>query len=106
MMERHDKIINQLASAKCSGMLANKLHTAQVITDPVYEEALNAGPGVVETVRIRPVVSAVLAKVEMNTENYYKFLGILQELGGLQDTVQLLQGTLITFLIYSFQASA
>ena len=94
-MERSDKIINQLASARCSGILAIKLHSARVITDPVYEEALNAGPGVVETVRIRPVISAVLAKVEMNTENYYKFLDVLQELGGLQDTVQLLQGRLL-----------
>ena len=93
-MERRDKLINQLASARCSGVLADKLHSTHIITDPIYEEALNAGPGVVETSRIRPVISAVLAKVEMNTDHYYKFLDILQELGGLQDTVQLLQGKL------------
>ena len=74
------------------------LHTSFTVHGlRVFEEALNAGPGVVETVRIRPVVGAVLAKVEMNTENYYKFQDILQELGGLQDTVQLLQGMLIVF---------
>ena len=92
ILKRWDRIVNQLASAKCSGVLADKLHSTHFITDVIYEEALNVGPGVVETSRIRPVIGAVLAKVEMNTDNYCIFLAALLELGGLDDVLQLIEG--------------
>ena len=93
ILKRCDTIINQLASAKCSGVLADKLHSTHFITDATYEEALNVGPGVVETSRIRTVIDAVLTKVEMDADNYYIFLAALLELGGLDDLLQLIEGT-------------
>ena len=93
ILTRYDTIIDQLASARCSGHLADKLRGKELITGQIYEEALNVGPGVVESTRIRPMINAVLAKVELNTKNYYTFVGVLREIEGAADIVQyIIQG--------------
>ena len=92
ILTRYDTIINQLASARCSGDLADKLLSKKFITRAIYEEALNVGPGVVESTRIRPMMSALLAKVELNAVMYYIFLGALQEIDGIDHIVQLIDG--------------
>ena len=95
ILTRYDAIVHQLASARCSGDLADKLRSKELITGAIYEEALNFGPGVVESTRIRPMINAVLAKVELNADNYGIFIGILQEIDGIEDTVQYVEGNLL-----------
>ena len=95
ILTRYDAIIHQLASARCSGVLADKLRSKKLITGEIYEEALNFAPGVVESTRIRPMINAVLAKVELNADNYYIFIGVLQEIDGIEDTVQYVEGNLL-----------
>ena len=93
ILTRYDTIIHQLASARCSGYLADKLRSKELITGQIYEEALNFGPGVVESTRIRPMINAVLAKVELSTTNYFTFVGVLREMEGAEDIVQyIIQG--------------
>ena len=45
-----------------------------------------------ESARIRSLMTAVHAKVEMNAASYHKFMVILREITGLEDIVQLLKG--------------
>ena len=92
MIRNYDLIINQLASVRCSGELADKLRSKKLISDQVYEEGINFGPGIVESTRIRAMINAVLAKVSLNKEHYCTFISILAELEGLEDMIHLLQG--------------
>ena len=92
ILTRYNTIIDQLASAKCSGHLADKFRSMKLITRQIYEEALNVGPGVVESTRIRPMINAVLAKVKLNAVTYQAFLGALQEIEGADHIVQLIDG--------------
>ena len=89
MRKNYATIIRQLAAAKCSGELADKLYCKEVITDGVYEEGT---AGDIETTRIRALIKAVHAKVEINKEIYYTFLEIVKDITGLEDILQLLQG--------------
>ena len=92
MLKNLDTIISQLAAAKCSAPLADKLRSRKLISKAVYEEGVNSGPGVVESGRIRCMINAVLAKVEINTEHFSTFIEILKEIGGQEDLISLLQG--------------
>ena len=83
-----DRIIEQLADAQCSGVLADKLRRSKLITKHVYELGTNVGPGVVESTRIRHMINAVLSKVQYNPHNYLTFIDILNEIEGLEDTLQ------------------
>ena len=47
--------------------------------------------GVTDSERIRPLVYAVLSQVEKNSAKYGKFLNILEDEGGMEELVQLLQ---------------
>ena len=89
MRERFAIIISQLAAAKCSVPLAQKLRSKKLISEQVYEEAVNFA--VVESKRIGCMIDAVLAKVQLNTEHYSTFIKILEEIGGMEDLIQLLQ---------------
>ena len=93
MLHNFDKIIEQLADAKCSGPLADKLYSRELISKQVHEEGVNVGPGIVESGRIRCMIKAVLAKVRTNTEHCSTFIKILKKIGGQEDLLQLLQGT-------------
>ena len=92
MLQNSDTIISQLAAARCSGHLADKLRSRRLISEQVYEEGLNVGPKIVESTRIRVMMNTVLAKVRLNSEHHCTFIHILTELGGLEDIIQLLQG--------------
>ena len=92
MLQNRDMIISQLAAEKFAGKLADKLHSKRLISDQVYEEGINFGPGIVESTRIRVMINAVLAKVSLNKEHYCTFISILTELEGLEDMIHLLQG--------------
>ena len=69
--------------------LAGKLFSAGMITRSTAQKANMRG--ITDSERIRPLVYAVLSQVEKNTANYGKFLNILEDEGGIQELVQLLQ---------------
>ena len=91
MRQNFDTIITQLAAAKCSISLANKLRSEGLVSPEVYEEGVNVGP-IVESKRIGCMINNVLARVKLNPEHYSTFIEILIEIGGQEDLVQLLQG--------------
>ena len=92
MLRCFPKIIEYLADQQCARDLAPKLFGSELISKRVYELATNAGPGVVESTRIEPMVRAVLGKVQQNPQIYHKFIEILTEIGGLKEIMHLLQG--------------
>ena len=85
-----DELIEKLADADVAKSLADKLRKKEVITHYCWEKACL--PNVPNTDRIRPLINAVLSKVEMNTANYGKFIAILIEIDGLQSIIELLEG--------------
>ena len=89
MLETFDIIISQLAAAKCSGQLANKLRSKELISEQVYEKGVNFV--IVESERIGCMINAVLAKVRLNPKHYTTFIKILEEIGGMEDLIHLLQ---------------
>ena len=91
MLGNYSIIIEYLADQRCATNLAPKLFESELISKHVYELGTNFGPGVVESTRIEPMVKAVLSKVQQNPQIYYKFIGILNRIGGLEEIVHLLQ---------------
>ena len=69
--------------------LCGKLFSAGMITRSTAQKANMRG--ITDFERIRPLVYAVLSQVEKNTANYGKFLNILEDEGGMEELVQLLQ---------------
>ena len=79
MLQNSDTIISQLAAARCSGPLADKLRSRRLISEEVYEKGLNFGPDIVESTRIRVMMNTVLAKVRLNSEHHCTFIHILTD---------------------------
>ena len=69
--------------------LAGKLFSASMITRSTAQKA--SMRGVTDSERIRPLVYAILSQVEKNSANFERFLNILEDEGGLEELVQLLQ---------------
>ena len=60
-----------------------------MITHSLVEEAsVNA---IAQSKRIRPLMSAILSLVELNSEKYEHFLNILEDIEGLDELVHLLK---------------
>ena len=90
LLKSSDSLVPQLAAAKCAGTLANKLRAKELIVDSVYNAATSYGPGITEPSQIQAIIDAMLPKVERNSENYYIFLRILQDID--RDFAQLVEG--------------
>ena len=72
------KIIEKLADFKLARTLADKLAARGIIGKSIRDEADVSGPGVTESMRVRPIITAMQSKVETDAQVYYKFLEILQ----------------------------
>ena len=86
---RLDKIIDFLAVNCDPESLTDKLFAAGLINRSIAEEA--SMRAITKSQRIRPLVNTVLSLVEMNTENFGLFIQILEDIGGLDELVMLLQ---------------
>ena len=71
---------------KLAGRLADELNAAGILGQSVTEQAINFGPNVTETSRVRPIITALKDKIEHNAQIYHDFRGILQSLGADADT--------------------
>jgi len=71
-----------------AAIVADKLFTAKLITKSVRGEA--SVSCVVNYMRMRPLITAVHSQIDLNTNNYYEFLGILKSISGLESVVSLL----------------
>ena len=78
--ERFGKLIDHLAAAKCSGVLAGKLRAKRLIAEIVVSNATNYGPEMTEEKRIKCITDVMLLKVQQSSETYDKFLCILEEI--------------------------
>ena len=88
MAENREKIIEFLSANVSPEGLANQLQIAGLInTDVVGKAAVTAIP---VADRIRPVIKAVISKLELSEENAEKFKRVLNTLGVLEDLDQII----------------
>ena len=86
-----DRIVRFLAANVSPGGLADKLLVAGLISEGVRETALVAGLPVSE--RIRPMIDAVITRIELNHAKYDLFISVLRQFGSLEDLVQYIETT-------------
>ena len=82
---KYDLIITTLSKTVSAETLADKLHVKRLIGDDIRSKAQVAGVG---EDKIRPVIDAVLSKIELNSANYDEFIGTLREFGDLEDLIE------------------
>ena len=88
MAKNREKIIEFLSANVSPEGLANQLQIAGLInTDVVGKAAVTAIP---VADRIRPVIKAVISKLELSEENAEKFKRVLNTLGVLEDLDQII----------------
>ena len=83
------KIVSFLAADVSPGGLADKLLVARLISAHVREKALVTGVAASDT--IRPMVDAVINRIELNEANYGKFISVLREFESFEDLIQLIE---------------
>ena len=88
-----DKIVRFLAADVCAGELADKLLVAGLISENVREKALVTGVAVSET--IRPMIDAVINRIELNEAKYEKFVCVLRQFGSLEDLIQFIEASVL-----------
>ena len=86
-----DRIVRFLAANASPGGLADKLLVAGLISEGVRERALVAGLPASE--RIRPMIDAVITRIELNHAKYDLFISVLRQFGSLEDLVQYIETT-------------
>ena len=89
MALRCGEIIRFLATNVSPGALADKLLVVGLISDGVREKALVTGLPVSET--IRPMIDAVITRIELNAAKYDLFISVLRQFGSLEDLVQYIE---------------
>ena len=85
------KIVRFLAANVSPGALADKLLVAGLISDDVREKALVTGLPVSETVR--PMIDAVITRIELNAAKYDLFISVLRQFGSLEDLIEYIEMT-------------
>ena len=83
-----DTVIYHLGAARVAEELADKLFAKKLITNETREEASLAT--VIDT-KMRVLIPAVLAQVEIEPSNYDKFLQVLSAISGAEYIVKLLR---------------
>ena len=87
--QKRDKIINFLAANVSPGSLADKLREKHLINDEIRHKALVKGIPTPEN--IRPMVDAVITRIELNVANYDKFISVLKQFESLDDLIHFIQ---------------
>ena len=86
-----DTIVRFLAANVSPGGLADKLLVAGLINDDIREKALVTGLPVSE--RIRPMIDAVITRIEQNAAKYDLFISVLRQFGSLEDFIQFIESS-------------
>ena len=86
---KRDKIIRFLAADVSPGELADKLLVVGLIGENVRDKALVTSIPVYDT--IRPMIDAVLSRIELNGEIYDKFIGVLRQFQSFDDLIQFIE---------------
>ena len=82
----YDTVIYHLGAAQVAEELADKLYANKLIT---REMAAKANlPTRTDTEKMRDLILAVLAQVELEPANYHKFVQILSSISGAEDIVK------------------
>ena len=89
VFSKFDVIVSFLATNSSPGTLASKLWIARLINKDIKNKA--SVLGIDDENKIRPMIDAVLSQIEMNTENYAKFIKILNDLGAMDDLVETIE---------------
>ena len=84
-----DTVVHFLAQSIDPEFLADRLFAAELINEGLVEKA--CVKTVVNSERVRPLVKAILAQVQINPEKYYAFISILHDIKGAEDLVQHLE---------------
>ena len=72
--ENQDELADQLADTPgITVSLSNELYARQMIEMVVRDEANTHGPGITEIMRVKPILAAVLKKIEINPKRYDEF---------------------------------
>ena len=77
MSLKGDKIIHFLSANVSPDRLADTLFAAGLINDDIKAKALVTSITIPE--RIRPLVDAVVTRIELNAANYEKFITVLRQ---------------------------
>ena len=85
-----NKIVRFLAANVSAGELADELLVAGLISDDVRQKAQVAALSVSE--RIRPMIDAVITRIELNAAKYDLFISVLKQFRSLEDLVQYIEG--------------
>ena len=72
-----------------AGSLADKLVVAHLINDEIRHKALVKGVPTPEN--IRPMIDAVITRIELNVANYDKFISVLKQFESLDDLIHFIQ---------------
>ena len=89
LQEHFGTVIRHLGAARVAEELADKLFAKKLITSGTLEKVCL--PTQTDTEKMRIIVVAVLAQVEIEPANYHKFLQILSTISGAEDMVRLLR---------------
>ena len=92
MAFRQDIIIRFLATNVNPAGLADKLWISGLINEDIRDKALVVAVPVTD--RIRPMIDAVITKIEVNVENFHTFIVVLRKMGGLDDLIHLIESPL------------
>ena len=89
LQETFDTVISHLGAVLTAEELSHKLFAAKLITNGTREQACVAG--VANSKRMRILVVAVLAQVQIRSENYQTFLSVLGNISGVDDILDVMK---------------
>ena len=89
LRENFETVVSFLSNNIEPESLAGKLFAKGMISHSIAEKA--DVRGVTNSERIRPLIYAVISQVDKNTAKYGLFVNILEDEGGLDELVKLLQ---------------
>ena len=86
MYRKRATIVRFLSVNVSPESLANKLRSVGLISDDIWRQAIM--PFASTPQRIRPLIDAIISRIELNEKNYDKFISVLEEFGSLEDLIQ------------------
>ena len=89
LQENFGTVIRHLGAARVAEELADNLFAKKLITSGTLEKACSATH--TDTEKMRTIIVAVLAQVEIEPSNYHKFVQVLSTISGAEDIVRLLR---------------
>ena len=86
---KRDEIVHFLSTNVNPERLADKFRVAGLINDDIRWKALVTTIAIPE--RIRPMIDAIITRIELNVANYDTFISVLREFKSLEDFIQFIE---------------